>query len=246
MKKVDTEVKFSFNMPPRRRRTSNDPLSSSNKAPKKLKIEENAENSEDENKSVAKVGKSPDNFDTSLDLLEEIPEPKVKKQRERGTYNRYDKEDLLEAVKMVKAKKMSLNTASRSYNVPKTTICNYVMNGDKEQSKRGVEPTLKPEEEQQILSWLLDGSDMGDPRYQEDLPQAAFDVLKLHNRSSVFKNGIPTHSWVKTFTNRHKNCVRMKKTGAQVDEGKFFHKFYAFLEKNDYLDVLKRPDGKYH
>lgn len=231
-------------MPPPKRRAKNiaDPLVSPPKASKRLRSEEVNFTSEDS--IPLKREKSLEIEENKIELLEKIPVTSSKKQRERGRYAKYDKEDLLEAVQMVKTKKLSLHSAAKQYNVPKTTILNYVTNGDREHSKRGVEPALKPDEEQQILTWLLDGSDLGVPRTKKDLIQAAIDVLKLNDRPNVFKNRDPTHHWIKTFTNRHKSCVRLRNSSSAINEGKFFQKFYSFLEKNDYLDVLKRPDGE--
>jgi hypothetical protein len=233
-------------MPPPKRRSkaASDPLVSQPTASKRVKrekVEEDEVTSEDS--SPLKREKRIEIEEN--DLLDKIPVSGGKKQPQRGRYAKYDKEDLLEAVQMVRTKKLSLHNAAKQYNVPKTTILNYVTNGDREHSKRGVEPALKPEEEQQILTWLLDGSDLGVPRTKKDLIQAAIDVLRLNNRPNVFKNRDPTHHWVKTFTNRHKSCVRLRNATTAINEGKFFQKFYSFLEKNDYLDVLKRPDGEW-
>ncbi|XP_070507992.1 uncharacterized protein [Chironomus tepperi] len=231
--------------PPKKKAKSNsDPLVSPRKTSKRGKHEQVDEvNFDSEDSSPLKREKNSDVEDS--EIFEKIPVSGGKKQQQRGRYAKYDKEDLLEAVQMVKNKKISLHNAAKQYNVPKTTILNYVTNGDREPSKRGVEPALKPEEEQQILTWLLDGSDLGVPRTKKDLIQAAIDVLKLNNRPNVFKNRDPTHHWIKTFTNRHKNCARLRNSSCAINEGKFFQKFYSFLEKNDYLDVLKRPDAFY-
>lgn len=233
-------------MPPPRRKSkrTSDPLVSppiSSKRIKHEKVEEIIYTSDD---SIPLKREKSIEIDESEDL-EKVPVSSGKKHQQRGRYAKYDKEDLLEAVRMVREKKISLHNAARQYNVPKTTILNYVTNGDREHSKRGVEPALKPEEEQQILTWLLDGSDLGVPRTKKDLIQAAIDVLKINNRPNVFKNRDPTHHWVKTFTNRHKKYVQLRNSTCAVNEGEFFKKFYSFLEKNDYLDVLKRPDGEY-
>ncbi|CAG9811806.1 unnamed protein product [Chironomus riparius] len=233
-------------MPPPKRRLKkiSDPLVSPPSASKRLKREK-AEDVSLDNEDSSPLKREKSSEIEESDLLEKIPVSSRKKQPQRGRYAKYDKEDLLEAVQMVRTKKLSLHNAAKQYNVPKTTILNYVTNGDREHSKRGVEPALKPEEEQQILTWLLDGSDLGVPRTKKDLIQAAIDVLKINNRPNVFKNRDPTHHWIKTFTNRHKSCVRLRNSTSPINEGKFFQKFYSFLDKSDYLDVLKRPDAFY-
>jgi len=169
-------------------------------------------------------------------------------------YLKYDKINREIAVQDVKNGSISINQASKKYNVPSSTIHDYVRGKhSKNPMKRGSRTILKTEEEQKIADWLIQCSEMGDPRNENDLKVAAARMRKarLDDDTPAFKNAFPSPFWLKTFEKRNRQIsIRKPETvtraAANITEGyirNFFEHIFCYLSENNLLDILDRPEA---
>lgn len=186
------------------------------------------------------------------DEYEVIIEAETKK------YKSYDKAALEEALKKVADKSLTVYAASKKYDIPERTLSYRlrIKQKNEELKKTGPDNVLTELEEKQLAEWLIVSSELGDPRTKDDLIHAAAQIRNLRRSSSSreFKNGSPTVFWVKSFLKRHpqislRTPESLTRAAAVVPASRitrFFESFKAFLEKENLLHVLARPDAFYN
>ncbi|XP_005105750.1 uncharacterized protein LOC101853723 [Aplysia californica] len=113
----------------------------------------------------------------------------------------YTQETLERAIELVKGKHMSLNGASKTFNIPYSTL------GDKIRGRRPVKAqpktVLSIEKELKLVAWLQESSKLGFGRTREDLKDAVKKILDAEKRTTIFKDNRPGKDWFQAFFKRH-------------------------------------------
>lgn len=164
----------------------------------------------------------------------------VEREEPPKKYMKYEGINRELAVQEVKTGNLSISQASRKYQVPITTLHDYLRDKHvKSPKKRGPKNILKSEEESKISEWLIKCGEMGDPRTEEDLKIAASKIRqsRCENDTPKFKNDLPSSKWIKHFQMRNQEVTIRKpeavtRAAANVTEGyirNFFEHMYCFL-----------------
>ena len=105
------------------------------------------------------------------------PQKKQKeKDRSRGSYRKgYNEEDMEKAMKLVKAKKMTIREASKEFKIPKATLCDKI--NAKCSSNMGRPTVLTREEEEVIVQRLILMGEWGFLLAPKDLRQGCTYIL---------------------------------------------------------------------
>jgi transposase len=120
----------------------------------------------------------------------------------------YSAEDVKLAVRATKEEGLSLRKASEKYNVPKSTIKDYLSDGHG--SAMGRPTVLSDEEEVQLLEKIEVLANWGFPLSQRDLCHFVKSYLdKKGVKVTLFKDNLPAKKWVSGFLKRHPDfCLR--------------------------------------
>ncbi|KAG5891805.1 hypothetical protein JTB14_006195 [Gonioctena quinquepunctata] len=113
---------------------------------------------------------------------------------------KYPEENMISALQAVKAG-MPVKTASRNFNVPRTTLLYKSIGIHPEGRKMGPETILNAEHENLLTEWLLIMARSGFHVSKENF---LYSVKKLAAELKVnFKNDIPGRKWYEGFLRRH-------------------------------------------
>ena len=114
---------------------------------------------------------------------------------------KYTQETLERAIELVRNKVMSLNGASKAFDIPYATL------GDKVRGRRPVKAppktVLSSEDEKKLVDWLLELSKRGFGRTREDLKDIVKKILDDRKATTVFTNNRPGKDWMQAFFKRH-------------------------------------------
>lgn len=168
----------------------------------------------------------------------------------RGNYSeKYCDNDLLEAIEKVRTNEMSYGAASKTYNVPKTTLHNRMRKP--ENHPKGATTTLSKDQEKELADWVLIHADFGDPRTKQDIIIAAAEIAQLDaNPSNNFKNGTPTSGWYDGFLKRHpllrartpQGISKASAINTRDDFAGLWRNIYKYFEKTNQLELLNKPE----
>jgi hypothetical protein len=157
-------------------------------------------------------------------------------------------EDVLaKAIQDVKDGIESLNSASKKYNSPKSTL-HYKINAKTPNiRKMGPKPVLDEFEESRLEQWILAKAKLGFPMHPSEVKDAVQKILTETNRPNPFKNNRPGEKWLKLFLQRHPNIVKrnteiISKSRAAVTETairKWFQDLKQYLLEHDLLDTME-------
>ena len=145
----------------------------------------------------------------------------------KGPAAKYSQADVETALDAVKTKTLSLREAASQYRVPRSTL--YDKLKGKYPISRVSRTVLKPEEENQLVEWIIQCSRLGEGKNREQVFCAVQAILNDETapRPKIkFKNNKPGYDWYKAFLERHKHRIREKKAmtlgeqRAQVSESK--------------------------
>ncbi|KAJ8930523.1 hypothetical protein NQ314_016670 [Rhamnusium bicolor] len=102
---------------------------------------------------------------------------------------------------------MKIRQASREFNVPKTTIQDYLSRKAPKISRKirktGPEPLLTFDGEEKIVNWTINLAKCGFPIKKSDLIATVESIIKSSNKQHLFKNGKPGQRWYSNFLKRH-------------------------------------------
>ena len=95
---------------------------------------------------------------------------------------------------------MSMNGAATAFNIPRSSLRAH-LTGTVLSRKRGAAPVLTPNEEQQLVDYVIGMQDLGFP---VTILQLKLKVaLITQSRYTPFRNGIPGPGWLRWFRRRH-------------------------------------------
>lgn len=161
----------------------------------------------------------------------------------------YTDTDLGTAIEKIKSNELSYGAASVIYKIPKSTLHNKVKHPVNK--PRGGTTTLSKVQEEELAQWALLYASFGDPRTKHDIQIAAGDIAKLDSdTANHFKNGVPTTGWIEGFLKRHPELVyrtpealsKASSVNTQEDFAGMWRNIYAYLQKNNQLDLLDKPE----
>ncbi|CAK1603400.1 unnamed protein product [Parnassius mnemosyne] len=123
--------------------------------------------------------------------------------------SRYDYDKLTEAVNAVKNGTISAYTASKQYNIPRTTIVNRVYDRKGLKSKTLGRCTALPRDVEETLAenlHVMEKSGFGLTR--KEVIELVGQYVVKNNIKTPFKDGIPGEDWFIAFKNRHGLSVK--------------------------------------
>ena len=150
---------------------------------------------------------------------------------------------MIRAIKAVHNKEMGYLAAAKKYNVPRSTLCDYICSNwdpfQATQSKLGHKPIIPPALEEKLLEYLV----LIERKYfgctRDDVRRLAFQLAvqnKIPNPFSVAKEAA-YKDWFKCFVKRHSNKLSLRQpTGTSTTRATGFGKeqvavFFHLYEK---------------
>lgn len=115
---------------------------------------------------------------------------------------RYTPEVLDEATKLVQSGSMSLRCAARSYDIPKSTLCDAVK-GKYSTNRPGAKTVLTDKEEERLSKWVVQSAQIGYGRTRQELLLTVKKILNVDGRRTPFKDNKPGEDWFYGFCKRH-------------------------------------------
>lgn len=153
----------------------------------------------------------------------------------------WTKDNMIEAVKAVREKKMGLKKAVKLYSVPKTTLqrfvnCNQPAN-EVVNTSIGRRPVLPLHLEESLVSYLLVMESKFYGLTRQDVRKMAYQLAVRNNIEHPFKNNTAGRAWLDHFLSRHKDRLSIRSpTGTSNARALGFNKeavdkFFDILEE---------------
>lgn len=172
--------------------------------------------------------------------------PKVKTGHE---YKKsYVEDDLQKALAEI-ANGMPIKQASYKFNVPRATI-QFRMSSNLKKKSLGPSTILMPEEENILVTWLIENYKKGFPRRKEDVQATVQDFINEHPRQNPFTDNRPGEGWYKAFLKRHpelttRTSEAITKASSVISEHDvkgWFDRIEAYLKQENLYHILICPD----
>lgn len=150
---------------------------------------------------------------------------------------------------------MSVRKASKTYNIPKTTLIDKLAcRSPVTAVALGKTPFLTQAEEARISLWAQHMAQIGYGQIKRELKQAVQRILLSEGRPHPFKDSLPGKKWYKLFLGRHPDLARLmpqhlggeKASPNQDDIHVWFEQFGSYLKQRSAASVLKQPERIYH
>lgn len=144
---------------------------------------------------------------------------------------------------------MPVSTASRNFNVPRTTLRHKISGKAPETSGRvGPQAVLGREIENELVVWIKDCARAGFPINKEGLLDSVKKIVIKGQINTPFKNNRPSRSWFDGFMARHpdlrqKHAEYINKARALITEEKIrnWFKEISSLLGDENLMILEDP-----
>ncbi|CAG5090773.1 Protein of unknown function [Cotesia congregata] len=121
----------------------------------------------------------------------------------KRTFFKYPAADLKKALEFIKSG-TAIASASKQYNIPRTTLRNKLKGRAPESSGRvGPESVLGHHIEEKLEEWLLGTSKMGFPINKDFLIHSVKQLVEAEGMRKPFKNNISGRKWFEGFLKRH-------------------------------------------
>jgi len=166
----------------------------------------------------------------------------------------YDPKTLEHAANLVRSNSITLNQASKTFCVPKTTLQNAVHN-KYSGHKVGHKTYLNATEEQRIVKWAMHMSKLATAEHGRNFFSTVQKILDDDGRVTPFRDNRPGRTWLDGFFRRHQELslhttMQLGKERAIVSAekiGKWFADFKAYTkdEVGD-QDMLTDPTRIYN
>lgn len=117
---------------------------------------------------------------------------------------KYSKELLQQAVNTVKTG-TSCSEAARQFHIPRQTLSDHIKGKYSSLNPSGRPPTLNRVLETELSLWVKDCTALGDPQTPKQFLKTAGKLSSISGNNLVFKNGTPSHTYIKSFLKRNKD-----------------------------------------
>lgn len=119
-------------------------------------------------------------------------------------YSQYDKTKLDAAMAAIKSGLMSQRQASKDFQIPQSTLSDYVRGRSNQDSKPGAKPILPPEIENMIAEKCVQASERGFGVSKQQLLSRVGHIAKAQNLPKIkSKTGMPGQAFWSGFKTRH-------------------------------------------
>ena len=161
----------------------------------------------------------------------------------------WDSKNMIEVVRAVRNKEMGYLAASKKFNVPRSTLCDYVRSksepSDTIKTKLGRKPVFPLALEEKLVDHLL----LMEKRYfgftRSDVTRLAFQLAKrndIQNPFSVAKEAAGK-DWFKRFMKRHETKLSLRQaTGTSISRVRGFNK----IEVSKFFDIYEEEMSKHN
>lgn len=112
------------------------------------------------------------------------------------------------ALKAILNGEVTLNNASKFYNIPKSTLHNKLTHKVTWERKMGPATELTKTEEEELEEWLLNKAELGLPMHPDEVFDTVENYSNSINRKSQFKDNRPGERWLKLFLKRHPTITK--------------------------------------
>lgn len=121
-------------------------------------------------------------------------------------YNSFTKDDLETAMEEVNSKHISIRSAAKHFNIPKSTLSRHCMKHNLMPERTGRPIIFSSEEEQIFVDYCLLLSEWGFPMDEMDLRVFAQGYLnKIGKNVRNMKDNLPGPDWAQNVVERHKH-----------------------------------------
>ena len=118
-------------------------------------------------------------------------------QTPKTAYCKWDEEALIGALKAVD-KGLSIRRAAEMYRIPKSTLSDYCTGKVKLGSKKGPKPLFTVEEEEELVSFLIETAKIGYPHTKKQVLELISHILTNRGKDTQVTDG-----WWSSFRKRH-------------------------------------------
>lgn len=164
---------------------------------------------------------------------------------------KWNSEDMLRALDNVNNQRMGLKIASKSFNVPRSTLQRFLKR-QKEinltaeevvQTQLGRKTVLGEETEKDLVNYILTMEAKYYGLTRKDVRRLAYTLAIRNGRVNVFKNGIAGRSWLDAFLRRHGSLLSVRRP-----TGTSFARALGFNKENvkQFFDHLQEEYRKYN
>ncbi|KAJ8953396.1 hypothetical protein NQ318_023513, partial [Aromia moschata] len=174
----------------------------------------------------------------------------VKNKLQKRRFYQYTEDQLQRALFEIREKNMSINKASKEFNVPKTSIIDRMKGRSRpNRRKTGPAPILSIEVEDKLKEWIINIAKCGFPLKKSDLIDTVEKIAKDLGKSHLFTDGKPGQKWYINFMKRHPEISKREAEGvnrarAVITEEylrAWFRDLHEYLETNNIADVMSDP-----
>ena len=168
--------------------------------------------------------------------------------RSKRQFFKYSSSKLKDAINAVNNGQSSVLNASKTYNIPRTTLRNKLSGKSPlDYGKVGPECVLGSRVENMLENWLLECCRMGHPINQEGLCLSVKQLVEAEQMKVPFTDNIPGRKWFDCFMNRHPTIAKKKaeylsKSRANVTP-EFIRKWFSDVtaELKEFEHILNFP-----
>ncbi|XP_055707136.1 uncharacterized protein LOC129804094 isoform X4 [Phlebotomus papatasi] len=156
----------------------------------------------------------------------------------------YTKEGLRNALKCVRDGS-TIAYASKTFNVPRTTLHNKLTGKYPEECPNGRPATLSKEQENELVMWIQGCADGWHPIGKEQILDSVKLICKIYKIPNQFANGRPGDVWFRQFLKRHpelnvrkpKSYSLAKAVVTAEDLTEWFQKCRKYFTEHDLLTI---------
>lgn len=165
--------------------------------------------------------------------------------------HKYTQQDVLEAVRQVQSKSLTLHQACRIFKIPYSTL------GDKVRGRRPMNPQsrtlLRPIEEERLVFWIMECAKRGFGKSRSDIKDAVKAILDARGAKTQSADNRPSKQWLKDFFKHHPELAdrtpsALGKERALVSRSSlesWFNEMKEFMDKQD-PTILSSPERIYN
>lgn len=143
---------------------------------------------------------------------------------------------------------LSKKAVAKKFGIPRSTL-QFRLSNKFKKVRHGPNTYLTEEEENIIVSWILDSHRKGFPRRKDDIIASVKKFLDENPRNTPFRNNIPGKRWFQSFLRRNpvlasrtsEAVTRASSNVSESDIRKWFNDIQQYLNEKGYFEILQDP-----